>query len=96
MKYRLKKNTPAEQAYVRDLERLGPLEQVERGAAKILSESQYPEPLKRFLLRERRSLRVKLTPSAKKKLEQFSRATGIHIDELARRWIEQGIAREAE
>jgi hypothetical protein len=95
MKYRLKKNTLAEDAYVRDLLRRGPLEKTERGEAKILSMSEYPEPLKRFMARERTTLRVKLSAPAKKRLEQIGRVTGIDIDELARRWVEQGIAREA-
>ena len=95
MKYRLKKNTVAEQAYVRSLERQGPMEKVERGEARILSEQEYPEPLKRFLARERSMLRVQLSRTARKKLEHLSRTTGISIDELARRWVEQGIAREA-
>jgi hypothetical protein len=71
------------------------LEKVERGEAKILSVVDYPEPLKRFLARERSTLRVRLSAPAKKRLEQLSRAKGIDIDELARRWVEQGIAREA-
>jgi hypothetical protein len=52
MKDRSKKNTAAEQAYVRDLERVGPLAKVQRREAKVLSVSQYPQPLKRFLARE--------------------------------------------
>jgi hypothetical protein len=95
MKYRMKKNTPVEDAYVRDLQRCGPLQKVERGEAKILAASEYPQPLQRFLARERSTLRVKLSASAKKKLEQLSRTTGVDIDELARRWVEKGIEREA-
>jgi hypothetical protein len=95
MKYRLKKNTSAEQAYIRDLERCGPLQKVERGESSILSTSEYPEPLKRFLARQSSTLHVHLSVSAKKKLERLSRATGIDIDDLARRWVQQGIAREA-
>jgi hypothetical protein len=95
MKYRLKKNTSAEQAYIRDLECTGPLQRVERGESRILPASEYPEPLKRFLARQRSTLNVHLSASAKKKLERLSRATGIDVNELARRWVEQGIAREA-
>ncbi len=95
MKHRLKKNTAAENAYVRDLERRGPLEKVERGEATLLSEADYPEPVRRFLARERSTLRVPLSPSAKKKLERLSRTSNVDVAELARRWIEQGIAREA-
>lgn len=95
MKIQLKKNTSAEQAYIRDLERNGPLERVERGQSKILSPTDYPEPIKRFLARHRSVLQVRLSAPAKKKLERLSRATGIDIDKLARRWVEQGIAREA-
>lgn len=95
MKHALKKNTLAEQAYVRSLERRGPLQQVERGKATILRESEYPEPARRFLARERRMLRIPLSASVKKKLERFSQSTGIHSDALVKRWIEQGLAREA-
>jgi hypothetical protein len=95
MKYRLKKNTLAEQAYVRDIENCGPLQKLERGQARILPLSEYPEPLKRFLAHQRSMLHVQLSAPARKKLEQFSRATNIPIDELARRWVMQGIAREA-
>lgn len=95
MKRRLKKNTSAERAYVRDLWRRGPLEQVERGEATLLSPSEHPEPLRRFFERERRVLRVALSPSVKRRLEQLSRSTGTSTGELARRWVEQGLAREA-
>jgi hypothetical protein len=95
MKYRLKKNTAAEDAYVRDLERCGSLQKVERGEAQILAPSEYPEPLRRFLLRQRSMLHLHLSKATRKKLEQMSRATGLAIDELALRWVEQGIAREA-
>ena len=95
MRYRLKKNTAAEQAYVRDHERVGPLRKVERGESRILRTSEYPEPVKRFLARERGMLRVRLSTTAKRKLEHLSRATGVDVNELARRWVEQGIAREA-
>ncbi len=95
MKCRLKKNTPVEDAYVRDLERRGPLEQVERGQASIIAAADYPPPIKRFLSRQRGVLRVQLSASQKKKLEHLSRATGVSVDRLARRWVEQGLAREA-
>lgn len=95
MKYQLKKNTAAEQAFVRDLERSSALERVERGKARILDPSEYPEPVKRFLARERGTLRVRLSSAAQKKLEHLSRATGVDVATLARRWVEQGIEREA-
>lgn len=95
MKYRLKKNTSAEEAFVRDMERHGPLERVERGESKLLEASEYPEPLKRFLARQRGMLHVHVSAATKKKLDRLSRTTGIEADALARRWIEQGIARAA-
>ena len=95
MKHRLKKNTSAETAFIRDLERIGPLEKAERGESQVLTVSEYPEPLKRFLTRQRGLLQVHLSAAAKKKLERLSRATGVDVDELARRWVEQGIARAA-
>src|SRR5947208_3687103 len=95
MKYPPKKNAAAESAYVRDLERHRPLEKVERGEVRMLTASEYPEPIKRFLARQRGMLHFQLSLSETKKLEQLSRATGLSIDELARRWVEQGIEREA-
>jgi len=95
MNQRLKKNTAAEEAYVRDLDRCGPLEKVERGEARILASREYPEPIKRFLSRERTTIRVKLSPAAKRRLERLSRDRGVGTAELARRWVEQAIAREA-
>ena len=77
-----------------DLERIGPLEKVERGEAKILAKEEYPEPIKRFLNRERRTVRITLSAPAKKRLEQVSRAKGVGADELARRWVQQALARE--
>lgn len=91
----MKKNTPAEEAYVRDLERIGPLEKVERGEARLLSEDEYPEPIRRFLSRERRTVRVTLSSAAKKRLDQFSRNKGVRPDKLARLRVEQALAREA-
>jgi hypothetical protein len=95
MSRRLKKNIAAEDAYVRSLERRGSLESVERGEARILSVADYPEPIKRFLERERRVLRLRLSRTSKRKLEQLGRTRGVQPDELARAWIEQRLAREA-
>jgi hypothetical protein len=95
MNQRLKKNTAAEKAYVRDIERRGSLENVERGEARILSPHEYPEPIKRFLNRERTTVRVKLSPAAKRRLDRLSRDRGVGTDELARHWVELAIAREA-
>jgi hypothetical protein len=95
MKHQPKKNTAAEREYIRDLERCGPLEKVERGEARLLSVDEYPEPVRRFLARERKMLHLQLSEAAMRKLRQLHRATGIPIDELARRWVEQGLAREA-
>jgi len=95
MKYKMKQNTAAENAYVRDLERRGPLERVTRGEAAIIRASEYPEPIRRFLTRERSTLRVPLSPSLRRKLERMSRESGIAMDDLALRWIQQSLAREA-
>jgi hypothetical protein len=95
MKHRLKKNTAAEDAYARELEKRGPLQKVETGEAKLLSEQEYPEPIRRFIARERNTLRIPLSPSAKRKLERLSRASKVDATELAQRWIQQGLAREA-
>ncbi len=86
--------TKGEHAYVRDLERTSAFELVDRGGGKILSPDEYPEPLKRFLARERTMVHVKLSAATKRKLEARSRQTGVSVDELARRWIQQGIERD--
>jgi hypothetical protein len=95
MKKQLKKNTTSEDAYIRDLEQRGPLEKLERGEAQIVAASDYPAPLQRFLARERGVLRVQLSPAQQRKARQLSRSRGIPLDELARRWVQQGLAREA-
>jgi hypothetical protein len=95
MKYRMKKNKAAEEAYIRDMDRCSSLQKVEQGEAEILRPSEYPEPLRRFLSRHRSMLHLRLSAATRKKLEQMSRATGLAVDELALRWVEQGIAREA-
>jgi hypothetical protein len=77
------------------MERHSSLAEPESGRARILAPSEYPEPLKRFLSRQRRVLHLELSPSSRKKLEQFSRDTGIPAGKLALRWVEQGIKREA-
>jgi uncharacterized caspase-like protein len=69
MKRRMKINTTAEQAYVRDLETRDPLKKVAQGEAQILSSDEYPEPIKRFLAHDRSILRVKLSTSTKNKTE---------------------------
>jgi len=95
MRYKLKKNTAAENAYVRDLERDGPLDRVTRGRSVIIRAADYPEPIRRFLARERSILRVPLSSTLRRKLERISRESGIAIDDLALRWIERSLAREA-
>jgi hypothetical protein len=95
MEHRRKTKAAAEQACVRSLERHSSLQEIEDGRARIFSPSEYPEPLKRFLSRQRDVLHVRLSRAARKKLEQVSRATGINVDELALRWVEQGISRAA-
>jgi len=91
MKSRLKRNSAAEDAFVKDLEKNPTLRKVERGSTRMLSEQEYPEPIRRFLARERRTIRLKLTANAKKRLEQMSLATGVPAEELARRWVERGL-----
>ena len=89
-----KRATKGERAYISDLERASAFDLVDHGRARILSPEQYPEPLRRFLDRERAMIHIKLTPTLKRKLEARSRETGRPVDELARTWIKQGIARE--
>jgi len=87
--------TNAEAAYVADMERDSALEKLERGEARILSPSEYPEPLKRLIARERLMLHIKLSLASKRKLEALSRARGVSSEKLARQWLEKGLQREA-
>ncbi len=90
---RLKRSTRAETAFVRDMERRSAFDLVAEGRAEILTPQQYPEPIRRFLRRERSMVHVKLSRELKRKLEARSRETGVPVDELARSWIEQGLRR---
>jgi hypothetical protein len=87
--------TKAEADYIADLERDPPLARLERGASKILQPRDYPEPIKRFLARERLMVHVKLPADARRKLDAISRARGMTASELARRWLERSLEREA-
>ena len=86
--------TKGEHAYIQDLQRRSPFDLVDRGRGRILLEDEYPEPLKRFLNRERTMIHVKLPAAVKRKLEARSRQTGRPVNELARSWIEEGIKRD--
>ena len=90
-----RKNTRAEDAYIRDMARCSAFEKVDRGQARVLRPEEFPEPLKRFLRRDRASVRIQLPLSARRRLESLSRATGVPADKLARRWVEERLAREA-
>jgi hypothetical protein len=68
---------------------------VDEGRAKVLSLAEYPEPLRRFLRRERSMVHIKLSPAARRKLEAQSRKIGLPPAELARRWIEKNLRRLA-
>jgi hypothetical protein len=95
MKRKAKKPTKAEDAYIRDLKRTGTFTKLDRGEAQILAPEEYPEPVKRFLARERNTLRIKLSSSSKRKLDALSRSRGTPTDQLARRWVEERLTREA-
>jgi hypothetical protein len=95
MKHKPKKITRAEEAYIRDLKRSGTFAKLDRGEAQILTPDEYPEPVKRFLARERNTLRIKLSSSSKRKLDALSRARGTPTDRLARKWVEERLTREA-
>jgi hypothetical protein len=89
------KNTKAEDCYVEDMERDPALARLERGVGKLLHPSEYPEPLKRLIARERSMVRIKLSAASRRKLEALSKAKGVASEKLAQRWFEQGLAREA-
>src|SRR4051812_37681733 len=88
MRRKPKKNTKAEDAYIRDLKRTSTFEKAERGEAQLLSPDEYPEPVKRFLARERRMVHIKLSAASKRKLDAVSRAKRTPMERLARKWIE--------
>ena len=90
-----RKSTRAEEAYVRDMARRSALEMVEGGEAKALNSEQLPEPLQRFQARERSMVHIRLPAAARRRLRSLSEAKGIAAEELARRWVEQGLEREA-
>ena len=92
---RIKRATPAELAYIRDMERVSALDLLDQGRAQLLTPQEYPEPIKRFLARERRMLHVRVSPAIKRRLEAHSRRRGVAVDKLARRWIEEGMKRDA-
>lgn len=90
-----KKQTRAEEAYVQDMARRSALERVERGEAMILRPDELPEPLKRFVARERSAVHIRLPAAARRRLLSLSQAKGVSAEELARQWVQQGLAREA-
>ena len=92
---RIPKATAAEKAFIRDLKRRSAFDLVDAGRARVLAEDEYPEPVLRFLRRERRMVHVRLSLAAKRRLEALSRARGLAAEELARRWVEQAISRDA-
>lgn len=87
------KNTRQEDAYIRSLDERSTFDMLESGEAKVLQPKDYPEPLKRFLRRERGMVHVKLPTDSKRKLEAHSRKLGLSSDELARQWIMQHLKR---
>ena len=89
------RSTKAELAYVRDMRRVSAFDLVDQGKAKILTPDDYPEPIKRFLARERRMVHIQLPISLKMKLEKTSRRRGVPVEKLARIWIEQRLSRNA-
>ena len=95
MERRVGKVTREELAYVGSMRRRSGLSLLDEGRAEVLSLKDYPEPLRRFLRREQRMVHVKLTAVGRRKLEARSRKSGVPADELARRWIEQQLQRDA-
>ena len=92
---RAAKATRDELAYVGSMQRRSGLSLLDKGGAEVLSLKDYPEPLRRFLRREQKMVHVKLTAVGRRKLEARSRKSGVPADELARRWIEQHLQRDA-
>ena len=95
MKRKAKKANKAEEAYIRDLKSSGTFEKLDRGEAQLLAPEEYPEPVKQFLAREQNALRIKLSSASKRKLDALSRAKKTPMDQLARKWVEERLTREA-
>ena len=92
---RPKRATRSELAAMADIDERSAFELLDGGMAQRVDREDYPEPLRRFLERERVMVHVKLSAVAKRRLDERSRRSGVPVDELARRWIEQGIRRDA-
>lgn len=88
-KRKIKSASRSELLYIRAMEKRSALSMVDAGEAEVLAPAEYPEPLRRLLTRERMTVHVKLSPAAKRKLEDRSRRAGLPLDELAKRWLEQ-------
>lgn len=91
---RPKKITKAEEAFVRDMVHTSAFEKLDRGQAKLLPASELPEPLKRFLDRERTTVHIRLPAPARRRLDSLSQTLGVSVDELAKRWVQEALARE--
>jgi len=87
--------TKAELAAIRDIERVSAFEKLDRGEAQIVHPRDYPEPMKRFLARERAMLHVKLSARTKRRIEALSARAGVPAEKLAAKWIEERTRREA-
>lgn len=92
---RPKRATRSELDAVADIERRSAFDLMDDGLAERVDRADYPEPLQRFLEREQVMVHVKLSAGSKRRLEERSRRSGVSAEELARRWIEQGIRRDA-
>jgi len=92
----LARNTKAEDAYVRDMGQVSAFDKLDAGEAAVLAPDDYPEPIRRFLQRERSVVRIRLSANARRKLDRLSRRRGVAADKLARKWIEAGLARETQ
>ena len=90
-----KKATREEEAYIRNMAGDSAFEKLDRGEARIVKSEELPAPLKKFIRRQRAMVHIQLPASARRRLESISRSTGVRADELARRWVEEALAREA-
>jgi predicted DNA-binding protein len=90
-----RKATAAELRYIEDMKRTNAFEKLDHGEAKILSMDEYPAPLRRLIERERRMVRLTLSPALKRRLDALSAAEGVSEAELVKRWVEERLEREA-
>ena len=89
------KATRWELEYIKDMERVSSFDLLDRGEAEIVEPKDYPEPLKRLMNRPLEYIRLQMPPAAQRKLFRRAEAAGVTVNDLIRRWIREGLKRDA-